>query len=161
MDIDLLNYFSHENKMKKAHSLLRSGLVYDYTYFLMTGEKRDKNSYPKTVNEKQMEERYHFDSSRDYATLFHEGFFDKNRLDNYQKICENELFQMRELLKDEQVRVKVVDQIIREEKLNKENFSCFCLNMNIRLHRFYPTKVKSFVANGVKNMVSDFIQRSI
>ncbi len=124
-----------DEKMKVAKRLLRSALVYDHVKFLMTGKK---NIYVVSdvlnPNADKLLQRRNFDKTRDIAHVLEVKNPHLDRLNNYRKICQNEIEDMEYLLKDRKVRMNVVKNIMAEEQMDmKRDFSFCSLNVKARV----------------------------
>jgi hypothetical protein len=144
MEKDLFNYLTTDEKIKMANRLLRSALVYEHVKFLMTGEK-EKTSSGK---------REQFDQTRDIAHVIHCEMPHPDRLRNYRAICQNEIDDMEELLKDKSIRMRVVKEIMTEERMDLKKDYSFCLmSVKGRLCEFKPVqKMNSLVLNMLSKM---------
>ena len=142
MDRDLFNYMPVEEKIKKARSLLRSALVYDHVKFLMTGKKSVYTvSDALKENAKNEEARRNFDQTRDIAHVLQSEFPEPDRLRNYREICQSEIGDIEYLLKDKEVRMQIVKDIMTEEQMNlKQDYSFFLNSVKARVCGSKPVR---------------------
>ena len=154
MDLDLINYMTHSDKMQMAKNLLRSAKVYNECLYLMTGKKRKSADVEALANKEKMQERYDYDNNRDYAQVLHEPY-DEARMRNYHELMRHEIEKMHCLLQDKNVRMIVIKDIMQEEGLNlKNDFQVCNLNMASRLEKNKSAKLGKIVYASFYHMLS-------
>ena len=161
MEIDLLNYLPIDEKIKKARSLMKSALVYNHVYFMMTDQTREQSHFSGAVNEEAMNKRYEFDRTRDISMCLRDSFQTSDRLRNYKNICKNEVLSIQELLKDKTVRMNIIQDVMKEEQMDLQQDFSFCdLSVCYHLDKFKPRqKIKTLFVRGIRKMRKSFNER--